>query len=211
MPRPDPAGFGRGFLVHKKEETAVCGGPLKMESRRAKGPVRELVEVVLLALVLAMLIRTFFFEVYRVEGASMESTLHTGDRVLVNKWLYLWRLPRKGEVVVFQYPKDQTRDFIKRVVAVSGDTVEIRSGKVYVNGELLPEVASTLTDQETWAPHVVEPDMVWVLGDNRSNSDDSRYFGAVHHTQIRGQAFCRVWPLTTMAWIERPALFDEGQ
>lgn len=175
-----------------------------MMQSQAKGPVRELVEVVLLAVVLAFLIRSFFFEVYRVEGASMESTLHTGDRVLVNKWLYLWRMPEKGEVIVFQYPKDPSRDFIKRVVAVSGDTVEIREGKVFVNGELLQEVASTLTDRETWAPHLVEPDTVWVLGDNRSNSDDSRYFGSVHRTQIRGMAFYRVWPMTAMTWVERP-------
>lgn len=182
-----------------------------MQSQRRKGPVWELVEVVLLAVVLAFLIRTFFFEVYRVEGASMESTLHSGDRVLVNKWLYLWRMPEKGEVIVFQYPKDPTRDFIKRVVAISGDTVEIRAGKVYVNGELLPEVASTLSDRETWAPHLVEPDTVWVLGDNRSNSDDSRYFGSVHRTQIRGMAFYRVWPLTTMASLERPVLEQEDE
>lgn len=182
-----------------------------MHGQRTKGPVRELIEVVLLAVLLALVIRTFFFEVYRVEGASMESTLKTGDRVLVNKWLYLWRMPRKGEVVVFQYPMDPTRDFIKRVVAVSGDTVEIRQGKVYVNGELLPEVASVLSDTESWAPHVVEPDTVWVLGDNRGNSDDSRYFGSVERTQIRGQAFYRVWPLTTMAWVARPALTDGGQ
>lgn len=175
-----------------------------MQSRQSKGPVRELVELLLLAIVLAVLIRTFFFEVYRVDGASMESTLHSGDRVLVNKWLYLWRLPKEGEVVVFQYPMDPSRDFIKRVVAVSGDTVEIRQGKVFVNGALLPEAASTLSDQESWAPHLVEPDTVWVLGDNRSNSDDSRFFGPVHRTQIRGQAFYRVWPVTTMAWLGRP-------
>lgn len=182
-----------------------------MQSQAKRGPVRELVEVVLLAVVLAFIIRTFFFEVYRVEGASMEATLHTDDRVLVNKWLYLWRMPEKGEVIVFQYPKDPSRDFIKRVVAVSGDTVEIREGKVYVNGELLPEVASLLSDHDTWAPHLVEPDTVWVLGDNRSNSDDSRYFGSVHRTQIRGMAFYRVWPLSTMTWVERPVLAHEDK
>jgi signal peptidase I len=198
------------FSYIKRKKRPALGG-LRMGGRGQKGPVRELVEVILLAVVLAFVIRTFFFEVYRVEGASMESTLHTGDRVLVNKWLYLWRLPERGEVIVFQYPKDETRDFIKRVVAVSGDTVEIRQGKVYVNGELLPEAASALLDQETWAPQVVGPDTVWVLGDNRSNSDDSRYFGPVHRTQIHGEAFCRVWPLSTMAWIDRPALPSGGK
>lgn len=182
-----------------------------MQSQAKRGPVRELVEVLLLAVVLAFVIRTFFFEVYRVEGASMEATFHTGDRVLVNKWLYLWRTPAIGEVIVFQYPKDPSRDFIKRVVAVSGDTVEIREGKVYVNGELIPAVASALLDHETWAPHLVEPDTVWVLGDNRANSDDSRYFGSVHRMQIRGMAFCRVWPLSNLTWVERPALAQEGK
>jgi signal peptidase I len=171
----------------------------------AKGPVRELTETILLAVLLAFLIRTFLFEVYRVEGASMETTLHTNDRVLVNKWLYLWRLPERGEVVVFQYPLDRSRNFIKRVVAVSGDTIEIRQGKVYVNGALQTEAPSTLVDQETWPAHVVEPDTVWVLGDNRGNSDDSRYFGPVPRHLIHGQAFLRVWPLTAMAALPRPA------
>lgn len=182
-----------------------------MQSQSRRGPVRELVEVLLLAVVLAFIIRTFFFEVYRVEGASMESTLHTGDRVLVNKWLYLWRMPEKGEVVVFQYPKDPSRDFIKRVVAVSGDTVEIREGKVYVNGALLPEAPSTLGDLDSMAPKLVGPDMVWVLGDNRGNSDDSREFGAVPRPLIRGQAFVRVWPFTALARVEGPKFANAQQ
>lgn len=181
-----------------------------MKARAAKGPVRELLEVVLLAVVLAFLIRSFLFEVYRVEGSSMETTLHSGDRVVVNKWVYLWGLPKRGDVIVFEYPKDPERDFIKRVVAVSGDTVEMRRGKVYVNGHLLHEVPSALSDTETVAPHVVEPDTVWVLGDNRGNSDDSRAFGPVKLSEIRGQAFLRVWPLTSLEVVPRPAQSADG-
>jgi len=162
---------------------------------KRKGPIRELVETIILALIIALAIRTFAVEVYRVEGNSMETTLHSGERVLVNKFLYKWlRPPKPGEIIVFRYPVEPDRDFIKRVVAVAGDTVEIRVGKVYVNGQLFPEAPTARVSDEDSDPRLVPPDSVWVLGDNRNNSEDSRWFGEVPLQNIRGLAFFRIWP-----------------
>lgn len=104
---------------------------------KRKSPTRELLETIVVALVIALLVRTFLVEVYRVEGSSMSNTLYTGERLLVNKFVYKYVRPAKpGDIIVFQYPRDPGRDFIKRVVAVAGDKVAIRAGKVYVNGRL---------------------------------------------------------------------------
>jgi len=171
---------------------------------RRKSPTRELIETVLLALAVALVIRSFVVEVYRVEGSSMEATLHNEERVLVNKFIYRFRKPEHGEVIVFAYPKGPERDFIKRVVAVAGDTVEMRDGKVYVNGVLFPEVSTVRMTNQDMEPVVVEADSVWVLGDNRNNSEDSRYFGVVPLANIRGPAFARIWPLTRISGLTNP-------
>lgn len=163
---------------------------------KRKSPTRELLETIVVALVIALLVRTFLVEVYRVEGSSMSNTLYTGERLLVNKFVYKYVRPAKpGDIIVFQYPRDPGRDFIKRVVAVAGDKVAIRAGKVYVNGRLFPEAPSALVADEERGEQVVPPDSVWVLGDNRNNSEDSRYFGEVPLNNIQGLAFFRVWPL----------------
>ncbi|MFN3135832.1 MAG: signal peptidase I, partial [Candidatus Kryptonium sp.] len=102
-------------------------------------------ETLLLALLIALAVRTFVVEVYKVEGNSMEATLHNGERVLVNKFLFnIIRAPMPGEIIVFRYPRQPDRNFIKRVVAVAGDKVELRAGKVYVNGRLFPEAPTVL-------------------------------------------------------------------
>ena len=167
---------------------------------KRKSPTREVLETLALALIIALVIRWQLVEVYRVEGTSMEATLHSGERVLVNKFTYRYvRGPKPGDIVVFQYPKEPDRDFIKRVVAVAGDSVEIREGKVYVNGQLFSEAPSVrLSEEDSPAEVTVPPDSVWVLGDNRNNSEDSRWFGPVSLAYIRGMAFFRVWPLSHM-------------
>lgn len=173
---------------------------------KRKSPLRELLETIVLALLVALVIRTFVVEVYRVDGSSMENTLHTEERVLVNKFLFRWQIrkPQHGDIIVFQYPRQPDRDFIKRVVAVAGDTVEMREGKVYVNGKPFPEVPTVrMTDQE-FPPRVVPDDSVWVLGDNRNNSEDSRYFGQVPRRNIRGLAFARIWPLSRISGFANP-------
>ncbi len=171
---------------------------------RRKSPTRELMETVLLALVVALVIRTFVVEVYRVDGSSMEATLHNEERVLVNKYIYRFRQPERGEVIVFAYPKQPDRDFIKRIVAVAGDTVELLDGEVFVNGVPFPEVSTVRMTDQTRKPQVVPEGSVWVLGDNRNNSEDSRYFGPVPLKNIRGPAFARIWPLTGISGLANP-------
>jgi signal peptidase I len=173
---------------------------------KRKTPMRELLETVILAILIAVVVRTFVVEVYRVQGTSMETTLHNDERVLVNKFLFkLVRQPEPGDVIVFQYPRQPDRDFIKRVVAVAGDRVEMREGKVYVNGQPFPEAPGVrLSDEDLEGVKVVPADNVWVLGDNRSNSEDSRYFGPVPLENIRGLAFVRIWPLQRICGFVNP-------
>lgn len=172
---------------------------------KRKSPIRELLETIVAALLVTLVVRTFVVEIYRVEGSSMADTLHSAERVVVNKFLYRWvRQPQPGDIVVFQYPREPDRDFIKRVVAVAGDKVEIKAGKVYVNGELLPEAPAARINDEDRLPTVVPENSVWVLGDNRNNSEDSRYFGQVPLENIRGMAFFRIWPLARVCRFVNP-------
>jgi signal peptidase I len=173
---------------------------------KRKNPLRELLETLVLAVIIALVIRSFLVEVYRVQGSSMESTLHNSERVLVNKFLYRWvRAPKPGDIIVFRYPRQPDRDFVKRVVAVAGDKVELKEGKVYVNGRLLPEASGVrLSDEDSEHEETVPPDSVWVLGDNRNNSEDSRYFGPVPLENIRGQAFLRIWPVARACRFSNP-------
>lgn len=172
---------------------------------KRKSPIRELVETIALALLIALVIRWLIVEVYRVDGSSMQHTLVHGERVLVNKFIYRWlRPPEPGDVIVFQYPREPDRDFIKRVVAVAGDQVELRAGKVYVNGKLFPEAPTVIASESDYPVNLVPEDSVWVLGDNRNNSEDSRFFGEVPVKNIRGLAFYRIWPLTHISGFRNP-------
>lgn len=169
-----------------------------------KSSLRELIETVVLALVIALAIRTFVVEVYRVRGSSMEATLTTGERVLVNKFIYRFAKPLPGDIIVFAYPRQPDQDFIKRVVAVAGDRVEMRAGKIYVNGQFVPEVATVLPTQQDDREKIVPEESIWVYGDNRNNSEDSRVFGEVPLANVRGKAFFRIWPPFKASSLERP-------
>lgn len=166
-------------------------------------PVRAVLEwlaVVVGALLAALLIKTFLFQAFYIPSSSMEPTLLVGDRVLVNKLSYEFGDVERGDVIVFHkpetLPESEIDEFIKRVVGLPGDVIEAREGVVFVNGlaldePYLPDGTFTAGLAET----IVPPDSVFVLGDNRGNSTDSRVFGAVEVDSIVGQAFVRVWPL----------------
>jgi len=156
----------------------------------------DMVKTMLLALLLALLIRTFFVEVYLVFGPSMEPSLYEGERVLVNKLAYHVREPRTGEVVVFVEPGGRNRSLVKRVVGVSGQELEVRSGNVFVDGEIAREHYVISPSEDTMPPQTVDEGEIFVMGDNRSNSVDSRYFGPVSVDAIRGKAFLVFWPLS---------------
>ena len=167
--------------------------------------MRELVETVLLALAVYLAIQ-FSFQPYRVEGSSMVPRLGEGEYLLVNKMLYwdppvisgddgyLIQPPHFGDVVIFKFPLDPGRNFVKRVIGVPGDIVEIHEGVVFLNGEALVEPYVTRTDQGNTKPQVVPPDSFFVLGDNRRASDDSRSWGVVPRDNIIGRAWVSYWP-----------------
>ena len=162
----------------------------------------EWVAIIAGALVVAFVVKTFLIQAFYIPSPSMEDTLMVGDRVLVNKLSYRLHDVNRGDIVVFERPPgdagdQQIKDLIKRVVGLEGDTVEGRNGRVVVNGRELKE--PYLPDgQETpdFSPRSVPDGHVFVMGDNRTNSKDSRFFGPITEDLIVGRAFVRVWPAT---------------
>ena len=152
---------------------------------------------IIVAVVLAFGIRTFLVEPYMVSGPSMMNTLQDQERLLVNKLVYYTREPKRGEIIVFKYPSDTRRDFIKRVIAVGGDTIEIRDGKTYGNGEALDESYIREPFHTNYPKTTVPQGHIFVMGDNRNNSEDSRYrdVGFVDLSLVKGKASLIFWPL----------------
>ncbi len=160
--------------------------------------IGETILLVGLAFVLAMGIKTFVVQPFLIPSGSMEPTLQIGDRVLVNKFIYRFAQPKQGEVVVFISPDDKSTDFIKRVIAVGGQTVDIRDGMVSVDGKRLsePYVNRQVVDHYNLDKAVKIPQgQVWLMGDNRTNSRDSRFFGPRPASELLGEAFVIYWPL----------------
>ncbi len=179
--------------------------------KKGKGALREYAEAIIIALALALFIRTFVVQAFKIPSGSMIPTLEIGDHILVNKFLYGFRIPytqirllpftrpERGDIIVFVYPQDTSKDFIKRVIAVEGDVVEVRDKKIYLNGKLAEDAHGVFTDQrilhrgmdprDNFGPVEVPKDSLFVMGDNRDNSRDSRYWGFVHIGTVKGKAF----------------------
>ncbi|MGI6542163.1 MAG: signal peptidase I [Limnochordia bacterium] len=168
--------------------------------------VREYVASFTVALVLASFIIAFIMQSFLVQGSSMEPTLHHGERLMVDKVTYRFREPKRGEIVVFRYPSDTRRKFIKRVIGLPGDLVEVRKHLVYVNGVPLNEPYIKGPTYRDFGPVIVPEDTYFVLGDNRNNSDDSRFpdVGPVPRRLILGRALFLYWPLTRISPIVTP-------
>jgi len=162
--------------------------------------IKDWVISILIAVVLAFFIRYFIVELYMVEGPSMQPTLRTGERLVVNKFIYRFKAPERGDVLVFRFPKDPSRDFIKRVIAVPGDTIEIKDGRVFVNGELQNEKYILEQTRGSYPLSTVPSDHIFAMGDNRNNSEDSRFadVGFVPYDLIKGKAIVVFWPLDHM-------------
>ena len=160
--------------------------------------LKDWIGSIVIAVVLAMLIRTFIVELYVVDGPSMRPTLESEERLVVNKFIYRFHPPQKGEILVFQYPRDPSRDFIKRVIATPGDTVEIHEGRVLVNDQLLTEDYILEKTRSEYPKSTVPEGRVFVMGDNRNNSEDRRFadVGFVPYALIKGKAMLVFWPIS---------------
>lgn len=165
---------------------------------------RETIETIIWAFILAMIIRTFIVQAFWIPSGSMIPTLEIGDRVLVAKFWNWFTEPSRGSIYVFRYPVEHDRDFVKRVIAIPGDTVNITNGIVYINGEPLDEPYIKHHDRFTMHPNQNFPEVPFtvpegkylMLGDNRPNSQDSRFWGYVSSEELRGPVFFRYWPLS---------------
>jgi signal peptidase I len=155
--------------------------------------LRELIETLVLTLVIFLVIR-FAVQNFRIEGFSMEPNFHDGQYLFVNKLIYMLQPPQRGDVIVFVPPNNSSRDFIKRVIGLPGERVEIRSGTVFINGEPLIENYPLNPGAYSTGAIVVPPDEYFVLGDNRNYSSDSHSWGTVPAKKIIGKAWFSYWP-----------------
>ena len=188
-----------------------------MDRRSSLGCLVEIVETLVLTLVIFFVIQNFIAQPYQVQQNSMERTLEPGQYVLVDKLTPHWDDYNRGDVVVFNPPKTWTPDptpFIKRVIGLPGDTVEVKDdGRVYVNGVALDESytyqngagvnePTEASDQTRW---VVPEGQLFVMGDHRQKSADSRVFGPISKTDVIGRAFLRYWPIGTFGILQTPS------
>ncbi len=194
-----------------KEDT-LSKGPIQPK----KSVFREYAEAIVIAIILALFIRTFVVQAFKIPSGSMKPTLLVGDHILVSKFIYGVKLPflnttlipvsepRHGDIVVFRPPHDPTKDFIKRVIGTPGDTVEIRDKKVYLNHQPMQDPYGTFLDphvivpgtakpRDNFGPVTVPPQSLFVMGDNRDQSYDSRFWGFVDYPMVKGKAFVIYW------------------
>jgi len=186
-----------------------------------RSTLREYFESIVIAVILALFVRTFVFQAFKIPTGSMENNLLIGDHLLVNKFVFgpdmgpaeralLPERPvRRGDIVVFKYPEDPERDFIKRVIGLPGETLEVRDKRVYINGTRLeepyvhylepPRALSALSEvtsydlRERYGPVRIPADKLFVMGDNRDNSQDSRYWGMLPREYVKGRALMIYW------------------
>jgi signal peptidase I len=188
-----------------------------------KSLIREYIEAILIALLLALFIRAYIIQAFKIPSGSMIPTLLIGDHILVNKFIYgtkipfsdnrflVLRKPEKGDIIVFKYPEDPKKDFIKRVIATEGDSIESRDKVIYVDGKKVIEPYAYHSDRnirsggndvrDNFGPLVVPPGKIFVMGDNRDQSYDSRYWGFVDIKAVKGEALIIYWSWDPKDWL----------
>jgi signal peptidase I len=196
-----------------------------MQIKKKKSAVREYTEAILIALVLALFIRTFIVQAFKIPSGSMLHTLLIGDHILVSKFIYgiknpfsdslliPIKQPKQGDIVVFKYPQDPKLDYIKRVMATAGDIVEIKDKKIFINSTPVEDPHGEFTDnrilsasespRDNFGPLTVPEKHIFVMGDNRDNSYDGRFWGCVDLKAVRGKAFILYW-----SWDVKKPLFS---
>ena len=187
----------------------------KQEESKPKGALRENIEAILIDIVIALFIRTFIIQAFKIPSGSMMNTLLIGDHILVNKFIYGVKIPfinkiiipvktpERGDIVVFKLYEEPKKDFIKRVIGIAGDTVEIRDKKIYINGKLLNHDNGIFSDPKIYpadaqprdnlGPFKVPDNSLFVMGDNRDHSYDSRFWGFVDLSYVKGKALIIYW------------------
>jgi len=182
---------------------------------KIKSKIREFIEGILAAVLIALLITTFVIKMYKIPSRSMVPTLLVGDQLVVNKFIYGIKIPyfrntilpitdpQRGDIIVFIYPKDRSLDFIKRVIGVNGDKIEIKDKKIFINGKLFTDNTGIYTDKmiypgslqprDNFGPVTVPKGSLFVMGDNRDESLDSRFWGFVDLKDVQGKAFIIYW------------------
>lgn len=196
--------------------------------QKRKSTLREYAEAIIIALILALFIRTFIVQAFKIPSGSMLPTLKIGDHLLVNKFIYGVKLPFTGKVIipieephtndiiVFKFPQDPKLDYIKRVIGVPGDTIESRNKTLYINGKRFEDkhgvhmtkiiMAAAAGPRDNFGPITVPKGKVFVMGDNRDNSYDSRFWGFVDYSAILGKALIIYW-----SWDVNRPLFSIGR
>ncbi len=184
--------------------------PAAGELRQGQGggfwaALREVTETIILTLVIFVLVRAVV-ENYRVEGSSMEPNLVGGEYLIVNKALYMLRLPERGDIIVFKAPQSPDKNFVKRIIGLPGEKVELKAGQVYVNDKLLYEPYIDARFGYSWGPAVVGAGQLFVLGDNRNNSSDSHSWGMLPLSNVIGKAWICYWPPRSWGFLPHYAL-----
>jgi signal peptidase I len=186
-----------------------------MADAKIKSKLREFIEGILAAVLIALLITTFVVKMYKIPSHSMVPTLLVGDQLVVNKFIYGIKIPyfrntifpitnpQRGDIIVFIYPNDRSIDFIKRVIGIGGDSIEIQDKKIFINGKLFTDDTSIYTDKmiysgstqprDNFGPVTVPKGSLFVMGDNRDESMDSRFWGFVDLKDVQGKAFIIYW------------------
>ncbi len=202
-------------MEEEQKNHQAAPAPVQPEPVKRKGLLREYAESIAIAVLLALVIRTYLVQAFKIPSGSMEDTLAIGDHLLVSKFMYGTKIPfvdkrilklrdpHQGDVIVFEYPEDPSKDFIKRVVGVPGDVVEGKEKKVYVNGKLYENphevhkekdiIPKEMNPRDTFGPVTVPAGSYFVMGDNRDRSYDSRFWKFVRRDQIKGLAFIKYW------------------
>lgn len=221
--------------AEEEHQDGAAGAAPGRSMTSVRGVVREMLETAIFVLLIFLIVRGVV-QNFKIEGQSMEPNLHSGQYILVNKIVffhfdlnapmrllpgngdltpkvvYPFRLPHRGDVVVFEYPRDFSKDYIKRVIGVEGDIVEIRDGKVFANGVLLDEsylqgvpTICRAEDRCAHGPITVQPGTIFVMGDNRGNSSDSREWDELPLDRVIGQAWISYWPQEYWGMIPTPS------
>ncbi len=202
-------------VKNKSKELKKDKAKKEPDKDKAKSKVQEYIEAFIIAILIAVVIRTFIVQAYKIPSRSMVPTLLVGDHLLVNKFIYGVKIPvirttiipvtepRRGDIVVFEYPQDRSKDYIKRVIGVGGDKIAIHNKNIYINDQLYKDKHGIYSDstfypamvqpRDNYGPVIVPKGSLFVMGDNRDESYDSRYWGFVELKDLEGKALIIYW------------------